>query len=126
MPTPRDRAQRRLRERQRRVLYTWIDRVLTTGFWSSIAFIIAGVALAVVQREPFGDEVAPLPDVIPAVLDLSPQGIADVGILLLLFTPAAYTLVSLYIFARQRDRVFVVVCCALLSIVLVSVGLGLR
>jgi uncharacterized membrane protein len=50
----------------------------------------------------------------------------DLGILLLLFTPALYTIVSLYIFMRQRDRVFVIVCCALLAIVFLSVGLGLR
>lgn len=126
MPTRHDRAVRRFRERQRRVLYRWIGLILTVGFWASMAFIVAGLVLAGVSREPLGDEVAPLVDVVSAVLDLSPQGIVDVGILLLLFTPAAYTIASLYIFARQRDRVFVVVCCALLSIVFLSVGLGLR
>ena len=126
MSTRHDRAVRRFRERQRRVLYRWIGRILTWGFWSSMALIALGLAVALVQREPLGDEVAPLEDVVPAVLDLSPQGIVDLGILLLLFTPALYTVVSLYIFVRQRDRIFVVVCCALLAIMFLSVGLGLR
>lgn len=126
MSSLQERAERRYHERQRRALYRWIVRILTIGFWTSMTFIVAGLLLAAVQREPLGDEVAPLQEVIPAVLDLDPQGIVDVGILLLLFTPAAYTVVSMYIFARQRDRVFVIVCCALLSIMLLSVGLGLR
>lgn len=126
MSTRHDRALRRYRERQRRVLYRWIGRILTAGFWTSMALIGLGLLVALIQRESIGDEVAPLEQVIPAVLDLSPQGIVDLGILLLLFTPALYTMVSLYIFIRQRDRVFVVVCCALLAIVFLSVGLGLR
>lgn len=126
MSTRHDRAVRRFRERQRRVLYRWIGRILTWGFWSSMTLIALGLVVSLVQREPLGDEVAPLEDVVPAVLDLSPQGIVDLGILLLLFTPALYTVVSLYIFVRQRDRIFVVVCCALLAIMFLSVGLGLR
>lgn len=108
------------------MLYRWIGRILTAGFVASVVLIALGLLVAVVQREPLGDEVAPLPDVIPAVVDLSPQGIVDLGILLLLFTPSIYTVVSLVIFVRQRDRLFVVVCCALLAIILLSVGLGLR
>ena len=126
MSSLHERAERRYQESQRRALYSWIIRILTIGFWTSMTFIVAGLLIAAVQRESIGDEVAPLEEVIPAVLDLDPQGIVDVGILLLLFTPAVYTLVSMYIFARQRDRIFVIVCCALLSIMLLSVGLGLR
>lgn len=107
-------------------LYRWIGRTLTVGFWASVALIALGLLVAAIQREPLGDEVAALPDVIPAVLDLSPQGIVDLGILLLLFTPAIYTVVSLVIFVRQRDRLFIIVCCALLAIIFLSVGLGLR
>jgi uncharacterized membrane protein len=126
MSTRHERALRRYRERQRRVLYRWIGRILTAGFWTSMALIGLGLLVALIQRESIGDEVAPLEQVVPAVLDLSPQGIVDLGILLLLFTPALYTIVSLYIFMRQRDRIFVIVCCALLAIVFLSVGLGLR
>ncbi|MBA2453440.1 MAG: DUF1634 domain-containing protein [Chloroflexia bacterium] len=116
----------RVHERQRRTLYTWIVRILTGGFWSSVTLIVAGVLVALVGGRPLGDEVAPLVDVVPSALDLNPQGIVDLGILLLLFTPSMYVVVSLVIFLRQRDRMFVVVCCALLAIVMVSVGLGLR
>ena len=126
METRHERAEQRFYERQRQALYRWIGRILTVGAWCSGALIVAGVLLAAVQNEPVGDDVAPLVDVIPAALDLSPQGIVDVGILLLLFTPSVYVAVSMIIFLRQRDRAFVVVCCALLAIVLLSVGIGLR
>jgi uncharacterized membrane protein len=126
MVTRQERARQRLYESQRRVLYRWISRILTIGFWGSMAIIAAGLAVAGIQREPLGDEVAPVAEVLPAVFDLNPQGIVDLGILLLLFTPAVYTFVSLIIFARQRDRIFVVVCCALLIIVFFSVGFGVR
>lgn len=126
MVTLKERARRRFYERQRRVLYRWIGWTLAAGFWGSVALIATGLLVALFGREPLGDEVAPLEEVVPAVLDLSPQGIVDAGILLLLFTPAVYTIVSLVIFARQRDRAFVIVCCALLAIIFMSVGLGLR
>lgn len=119
-------ARERIYERQRRVLYRWIVRVLTGGFWASVGLIVIGMALALLTGQSLGDDVAPLVDVAPAVLDLEPQGIIDLGILLLLFTPSFYVVVSLIIFLRQRDRMFVIVCCALLAIVMVSVGLGLR
>lgn len=119
-------ARERIYERQRRVLYRWIVRVLTGGFWASVGLIVIGMALALLTGQSLGDDVAPLVDVAPAVLDLEPQGIIDLGILLLLFTPSLYVVVSAVIFARQHDRMFVVVCCALLAIVMVSVGLGLR
>jgi uncharacterized membrane protein len=126
MDSRQQQVQDRIRDRQRRTLYLWIVRTLTVGFWSSVALIAAGVLVALVGGRPLGDEVAPLVDVVPSALDLNPQGIVDLGILLLLFTPSFYVLVSLVIFVRQRDRMFVVVCCALLAIVMVSVGLGLR
>ena len=119
-------VQERIYERQRRALYRWIVRTLTVGFWSSMALIAAGVALALFRDEPIGDEVAPLVDVVPAALALEPQGIIDLGILVLLFTPSFCVVVSMIIFLRQRDYMFVIVCCALLAIVMVSVGLGLR
>lgn len=126
MDSRRQQAQDRVHERQRRTLYIWIVRILTLGFWSSVALIVAGVLVALVGGRPLGDDVAPLVDVVPSAFDLNPQGLVDLGILLLLFTPSFYVLVSLVIFLRQRDRMFVIVCCALLAIVMVSVGLGLR
>lgn len=126
MESREQRARERIYERQRRVLYRWIVRILTGGFWASVGLIVAGLVLAFLTNESIGDGVAPLVDVVPSVLDLEPQGIVDLGILVLLFTPSLYVAVSAVIFARQHDRMFVVVCCALLSIVMVSVGLGLR
>ena len=126
MDSRQQQVQDRIHERQRRTLYIWIVRTLTVGFWSSVALIVAGVVVALVGGRPLGDEVAPLVDVVPSAVDLNPQGLVDLGILLMLFTPSFYVVVSLIIFLRQRDRTFVIVCCALLAIVMVSVGLGLR
>ena len=126
MESRHERALRRYYERQQRALYRWISRILTVGFWTSFALIVLGVAIALFGGRPLGDEVGSLVDVVPSALNLEPQGIVDLGILLLLFTPSLYILASLVIFLRQRDRVFVVVCCALLAIVMWSVGLGIR
>lgn len=126
MESRQERAAQRLFERQRAVLYRWISLILGIGFWTSVALIVAGIALAAVLREPLGDDVAPLPDVIPEALDLNPQGILDLGIVVLLLTPAAYVAVSLVIFLRQRDRLFVIVCCVLLALTMISIGVGLR
>lgn len=126
MENRQERARQRLNDYKRRTLYRWITRVLSIGFWTSVALILVGLATALERGKPLGDEVAPLVDVVPSLLDFNPQGIVDAGILLLLFTPSLYVLVSLVIFLRQRDRTFVVVCCALLAIIMVSVGLGIR
>lgn len=122
----REQARVRYYERRRRVLYRWVGRTLAFGFVGSMVLILAGLGIAWVRNEPLGEEVARLPDVLPAAFNLSPQGIVDLGILLLLFTPAAYTAVSLYIFLKQRDYMFVVVCSVLLLIAALSVGIGLR
>jgi uncharacterized membrane protein len=106
-------------------LYDRIARILAIGFWTSIAVILAGVLLGVVQGEQISEETLAIRDVIPSVLDLEPDGLVDLGILLLLLTPLCYVIAAVITFLRQRDRLFVGVCLLLMLLIFTSVGLAL-
>lgn len=85
-------------------------RVLTTilawGFRLSLAFLAAGLLIALVRREPLADQVEPIGDVLSGLSDLQAPAFIDLGIIILLLTPVV-TVASLIVgFVQARDRIF--------------------
>jgi uncharacterized membrane protein len=106
-------------------LYGRIERILAFGFWTAIGIIILGVLLAFVTGEDVHEETLHIQDVFPAVIQGDPDGIIDLGILLLLLTPFSYVVAALLLFISRRDRLFVAVCLALILLIFASIGLAL-
>jgi len=52
------------------------------------------------------------------------QGLIQVGVLLLIATPVARVAFSVYVFMRQRDRLYVIVTLAVLALLLFSLFSG--
>ena len=112
--------------RRKTVLYRRIVGVMNAGFLIAIGLMLAGLLVGLVTGEHVERDTDRLRDVLPGVLDMQAQDIVELGILVLIATPAAYVSVALFTFLRNRDGLFVAVCLALLGILSLSVGLTLR
>ena len=108
------------------VLYRRIVGVMNAGFLIAIGLMLAGLLVGIVTGEHVEQDTDRLRDVLPGVLELQAQDIVELGILVLIATPAAYVIVALFTFLRNRDGLYAAVCLALLGILSLSVGLTLR
>lgn len=107
-------------------LYRRIVRVTNIGFALAIGLMLAGLLVGLGTGDHVDRETDSLRDILPGALRLRAQDVVELGILVLLATPAAYVVVALLTFLRDRDRLFVAICLALLGILSLSVGLALR
>jgi len=112
--------------RQRTGLYRRIVGVMNAGFAIAIGLMLVGLVVGLFTGEHVERETDSLGDVLPGVLRLQAQDIVELGILVLLATPAAYVVVALATFLRDDDGLFVAICLALLGILLLSVGLTVQ
>ena len=112
--------------RRQTVLYRRIIGVMNAGFLIAIGLMLAGLLVGLVTGEHVERDTDRLRDILPGALELQAQDIVELGILVLIATPAAYIVVALFTFLRNRDGLFVAVCLALLGILSLSVGLTLR
>ena len=72
----------------------------------------------VFQGEP--SELRSLPGVVRDALDLSGRGIIQLGLLFLIATPVARVIFSIWGFAAERDRMYVVFTVIVLAILIFS------
>jgi uncharacterized membrane protein len=112
--------------RRQTILYRRIISVMNAGFVIAIGLMLAGLLVGIVTGDHVAKETDPLREVLPGVLRLDAQDIVDLGIIVLLATPAAYVVVALATFLRDRDLLFVTICLLLLGILSLSVGLTIR
>ena len=109
--------------RRRTGLYRRIVRVMNSGFLLAIGLMLAGLLIGAISGDHVARETDSLRDILPGVLRFDAQDIVELGILALLATPAAYVVIALLTFLRDRDQLFVAICLALLGILALSVGL---
>ena len=69
-------------------------------------------------------DVRTLRGIVRGVLHLNGRDVVQLGVLLLLATPITRVALSALAFARQRDRVYVLVTCLVLGLLLTSVLTG--
>ena len=98
---------------------------MNAGFVIAIVLMLAGIVIGLVTGDHVARDTDRLEDVLPGAIQLKAQDVVEVGLLVLLATPAAYVIVALLTFLRERDGPFVAVCLALLGILALSVGLAL-
>ena len=108
------------------VLYRRIVSVMNAGFLIAIGLMLGGLLIGLVTGEHVERDTDRLRDILPGALGLQAQDIVELGILVLIATPAAYVIVALFTFLRNRDWLYAMVCLALLGILSLSVGLTLR
>lgn len=122
-------------ERQTELFISWLLRV---GVALSAALVVIGIALVFVHHPTFRTSTTELtaltrghlefprtvPQVFASAMSGRGEGIAMVGLLLLIATPVLRVVVSIVLFARERDGVFVAITATVLALLLLSFVLG--
>lgn len=112
-----------------------ISKVLRIGVVLSSAVIVVGTALLVASegfssaapylaynpgQVPHGDFPVSFSALVQGILSLSPFAVIELGVLLLLATPVSRVLFSVFLFAAERDRMYVYITLGVLCLLLFS------
>jgi uncharacterized membrane protein len=122
-------------ERQTELFISWLLRL---GVGISAALVVLGMTVVFVHHPTYRTSTAELaeltsghlqfPHTVRAVFDSARggqgQGIAMVGLLLLIATPVLRVVISIALFARERDGLFVAITATVLALLLLSFALG--
>lgn len=99
--------------------------VLTRGFRTGAALLVAGLVVAIARRESLNDKVDPFGEIIPAILDGKAAGLIDLAILAIMITPLLTVIVVATGFFRAGDRRYGFFSVVVLAVLCVSVALSL-
>ena len=118
-----------------------LSKTLVYGVLAATAIVLVGVVLMVAEGAtgyqcnlsslqcllnynpatiPHGEYPNSLTSLIAGVTQLKPFAIIELGIIVLLATPVARVATSAFVFAAEKDRAFVLITLAVLSILLFS------
>ncbi len=105
------------------LLISWL---LRAGVMLSALLVVAGMAVTIVHHPAhiIGMRMHSPQEVLRAIREGHGQGIAMLGLLLLIATPVLRVAVSIAIFARERDFAFVAITTTVLLLLLLSFVLG--
>jgi uncharacterized membrane protein len=114
--------------------YSIIGNVLRYGVVISFIVIVAGSALLFLENNTgyyalgtaeqlFSRHnrflIGPVP-LVEGVLSAKPYAVIDLGLIILLATPVARVLISIFLFAEERRYIFVLITAVVLAILLAS------
>jgi len=120
----------------------WVDAAISNllrgGVLLSIAVILVGLTLSFIHHPQYvtsktdlrsltdAGTVYPhtLGDVFTRIRDVRGQAIVMLGLLLLIATPVARVAFSIFAFAIERDRLYVIITIVVLTLLLVSFAIG--
>lgn len=112
-----------------------VGNVLRAGVLVSAAVIVFGVVeLAVANGAsdasgslsynpntiPHGGFDVGLPALVNGLMGLQPYALIELGAIILIATPVSRVLISIFLFAAERDRLYVVVTAVVLALLLFS------
>jgi uncharacterized membrane protein len=112
----------------------WLGRVLQAGVALAAFFVFTGGVLFLVRHgqeapayETFRGEPEPLRRLVGILKEAGAfggRGLIQLGLLVLIATPVARVAFSLFVFARQRDRMYVGITSVVLVLLLLSLWGG--
>jgi uncharacterized membrane protein len=106
-----------------------IGNVLRYGVMLSAAIIVVGVVLLLAASGSadatpllsYGSKQAPsLGGFLSGLASYQPYAVIELGALVLLATPVARVLISVFLFAAQKDRLYVLITAVVLALLLFS------
>lgn len=111
-----------------RSLRTGIATLLNVGTIAAAIVLLTGLALLVKQGAPpqVGNFAArtresdSIARILSDVLHAKPDAIAMLGVILLVFIPAARTLAAAVVFAKERDRLFTLLALVIVATLIIS------
>jgi len=103
-----------------------ISLVMRVGITVSLILIVCGLILFLLSSAPHTAPLLPVTSLIPGFAALNPAAFITVGVILILFLPAAVLILSLAYFAAVRERQPIIVCIVLLVMLAASLILVLK
>lgn len=100
-------------------------RVLETGFRVAVIIMAIGLTLAVFRQEALPSTLEQPADIVQGIARGDAEAIIGLGIISIILTPFASTIVIAIAFYRQGDRRYAMISGLVLLILLVSIGLSL-
>jgi uncharacterized membrane protein len=121
-----------------RAVEIMISTILRTGVLASLALVVAGTVLSFAHHPAYFSSPAELqrlthadgffPHTLGAIIagtgHLQGESLIMLGLLLLIATPVVRVAASIFAFIYQRDRIFVLITCTVLILLLASFFLG--
>ena len=101
-----------------------IRGILLGGIALSVALMAAGLVLGVARGAGLPRGVVPLAELPRGLAALRPAAYLSLGLIVLIGTPFVRVAGSLVIFARARDRRYVLVTASVLLVMCLGVALG--
>ena len=111
-----------------------IARLTWAGVVASALVVVIGVVMQLVRAAPLAVPHAPggishslgrvLGDVLRGVMRGEPPAIIQAGIILLIGTPWMRVALTLFLYLRQRDWVYTVICLILLAVMIAGLVIG--
>ena len=98
--------------------------ILLCGIALSVALMVAGLILGVVRGVGLPRGVVPLAELPRALTALRPAAYLSLGLIVLIGTPFVRVAGSLAVFAKARDRRYVLVTATVLLVMCLGVVLG--
>lgn len=116
----------------------WISNILRVGVWISLLLIVVGTVTTFAHHPDYrsssddlarltnpGDAVPHhLSDVSDGLKDFRGRAIIELGLITLIATPVVRVATSVFVFIAMRDRRFVIITLAVLTLLLLSFWLG--
>lgn len=102
-----------------------VTSVLQVGFWVSAGLMVLGIAIALIQQEPLPETLGSPRELVRALGDGKPGGIIGLGILAMILSPFASTIVIALEFLRAGDRRYGRIALLVLAILCVAVVVSL-
>lgn len=113
-------------------LETIIGRLLQVGVAVAVAIVVCGGApyLIAHRNDPFDrtvfigepPELENLSGIVMLAMQLDPRGIIQLGILVLIATPIARVVFSVYAFRMERDRLYVGITLVVLALLVAGLA----
>ncbi|KIL38343.1 membrane protein [Gordoniibacillus kamchatkensis] len=104
-----------------------VSRWLRIGVYVSATVIIFGLILFFVRGSSgYQGDAYPnsLPDIVRGIMALRPYAVIMLGIILLILTPVLRVAISVWVFKREGDKLYVGITSIVLVILIVSFLLG--
>lgn len=99
--------------------------LLWGGVVLSLAVILIGLFAKLLSPAGFPRAPTPVSLLALQVFQLTPAGLLSLGVLLMIFTPFARVLLTIFIFAEERDRMYVFVTGLVFANLMLGVLLSL-
>jgi len=116
----RVRALRRVVMEDLKDLNRFIAHVLRGGVVVSVATLLLGLAIATFEGGAYPNRVIPIPQALELALQLRPEGLLSLGVVVLIVTPVIRVVISIASFLKGREGLYV----GITALVLFNLFLG--